>query len=76
MKKITAYTWAFILVIIAFFRELLGSGTLFGYQIIPECFYEAGYVNNGLMLFPPSALIIVGIVIWVHRTANKDLQEK
>ena len=65
-----------VLVIIAFFRELLGSGTLFGYQIIPECFYEAGYVNNGLMLFPPSALIIVGIVIWVHRTANKDLQEK
>ena len=65
-----------VLVIIAFFRELFGSGTLFGYQIIPECFYEAGYVNNGLMLFPPSALIIVGIVIWVHRTANKDLQEK
>ena len=65
-----------VLGIIAFFRELLGSGTLFGYQIIPECFYEAGYVNNGLMLFPPSALIIVGIVIWVHRTANKDLQEK
>lgn len=65
-----------VLVIIAFFRELLGSGTLFGYQIIPECFYEAGYVNNGLMLFPPSALIIVGIIIWVHRNANKDLQEK
>ena len=65
-----------VLVLIAFFRELLGSGSLFGYRIIPECLYEAGYVNNGLMLFPPSALIIVGVIIWVHRTANKDLQEK
>ena len=65
-----------VLVLIAFFRELFGSGSLFGYQIIPECFYGAGYVNNGLMLFPPSALIIVGVIIWVHRTANKDLQEK
>ena len=65
-----------MLVIIGFVRELFGSGTLFGYQIIPESFYEAGYVNNGLMLFPPSALIIVGIIIWVHRTHNKDLQEK
>ncbi|MBQ2796294.1 MAG: NADH:ubiquinone reductase (Na(+)-transporting) subunit D [Tidjanibacter sp.] len=65
-----------VLVIIGFVRELFGSGTLFGYQIIPESFYEAGYVNNGLMLFPPSALIIVGIIIWVHRTHNKDLQEK
>lgn len=65
-----------VLVIIGFVRELLGSGTLFGYQVIPESLYEAGYVNNGLMLFPPSALIIVGIIIWVHRNANKDLQEK
>ncbi|MBR3682171.1 MAG: NADH:ubiquinone reductase (Na(+)-transporting) subunit D [Tidjanibacter sp.] len=65
-----------VLVIIGFVRELFGSGTLFGYQIIPESFYEAGYMNNGLMLFPPSALIIVGIIIWVHRTHNKDLQEK
>lgn len=65
-----------VLVIIGFVRELFGSGTLLGYQIIPESFYEAGYVNNGLMLFPPSALIIVGIIIWVHRTHNKDLQEK
>ncbi len=65
-----------VLVIIGFVRELFGSGTLFGYQVIPESLYEAGYVNNGLMLFPPSALIIVGIIIWVHRNANKDLQEK
>lgn len=65
-----------VLVIIGFVRELLGSGTLFGYQIIPDSFYEAGYVNNGLMLFPPSALLVVGLIIWIHRSANKDLQEK
>ena len=65
-----------VLVIIGFVRELFGNGTLFGYQIIPDCFYEAGYVNNGLMLFPPAALIIVGVIIWVHRSYNKDLQEK
>lgn len=68
--------YGFVLVLIAFVRELFGSGTLFGYQIFPESFYEAGYVNNGLMLFPPSALIIVGVIIWVHRSLNKDLQEK
>ncbi len=60
-----------VLIIIAFFRELLGSGKLFGYQVMPDC-----YVNNGLMLAPPAALIIVGIIIWVHRSHNKDLQEK
>lgn len=65
-----------VLVIIGFVRELLGSGTLFGYQVIPDSFYEAGYANNGLMLFPPSALLVVGLIIWIHRTANKDLQEK
>lgn len=68
--------YTLILVIIAFFRELLGSGKLFGYQIIPDCFYEAGYVNNGLMIMPPMALIVVGCIIWVHRSINKDLQEK
>lgn len=68
--------YGFVLVLIAFFRELFGSGTLLGYQVIPDSFYEAGYANNGLMLFPPSALIIVGIIIWVHRSMNKDLQEK
>lgn len=68
--------YGFVLVIIAFFRELFGSGTLLGYQVIPDCIYEAGYANNGLMLFPPSALIIVGVIIWIHRGMNKDLQEK
>ncbi len=71
--------YAAILVIIAFFRELLGSGTLFGFRIIPESWYlaEGGlYSNCGLMLFPPMALIIVGCIIWAHRSFNKDLQEK
>lgn len=65
-----------ILVIIGFVRELFGAGTLWGVRIIPESFYEAGYANNGLMLFPPMALILVGIIIWVHRSRNTDLQEK
>ena len=68
--------YGIILVIIGFVRELFGSGTLWGVRIIPESFYEAGYANNGLMLFPPMALILVGIIIWVHRSINKDLQEK
>lgn len=67
--------YAIILVIIGFFRELLGSGTLLGYQIIPQSFYDAGYVNNGLMILPPMALIIVACIIWVQRSYNKDLQE-
>ena len=71
--------YTLILVIVALFRELLGSGTLFGMTIIPESWYIANggfYSNTGLMLFPPMALIIVGCIIWVHRTINKDLQEK
>ena len=67
-----------ILVIIAFFRELLGSGTLFGFRIIPESWYiaEGGFYSNcGLMLYPPMALFIVGCIIWAHRSFNKDLQE-
>ena len=65
-----------ILVIVAFFRELLGSGALLGFHIIPQSFYDAGYMNNGLMIMPPMALIVVGCIIWVHRSINKDLQEK
>ena len=67
--------YATILVIVAFFRELLGSGTILGMQIIPQSFYDAGYVNNGLMILPPMALIIVGCIIWAHRSINKDLQD-
>ncbi len=68
--------YAWILVVTAFFRELLGSGSLFGLKVIPQSFYDAGYVNNGLMVMPPMALIIVSVIIWVHRSVNKDLQEK
>lgn len=67
--------YAAILVVVAFVRELFGSGTLFGYQIVPLNWYEHGYLNNGLMIMPPMALILVGCIIWVHRAKNKDLQE-
>lgn len=67
--------YTIILVIVAFFRELLGSGTLLGYQVVPQSFYDAGYVNNGLMILPPMALIVVACIIWIHRIYNKDLQE-
>ena len=68
--------YAMILVIVAFFRELLGSGTLFGFQVIPQAVYDFGYMNNGLMILPPMALILLGCVIWVQRSIQKDLQEK
>lgn len=68
--------YAMILVIVAFFRELLGSGTLWGFQVVPQSWYEAGYANNGLMILPPMALIVTACIIWVHRSVNKDLQEK
>ena len=67
--------YAVILVIVGFFRELLGSGTLFGLQVIPQAFYDFGYVNNGLMILPPMALIVIAVIIWVHRSRNKELQE-
>ena len=67
--------YAIILIIVGFFRELLGSGTLLGYQVIPQWCYEHGYVNNGLMILPPMALVVVGCIIWVHRSRNKDLQD-
>ncbi len=68
--------YGIILTIVAFFRELLGSGTLLGYQVVPQSWYDAGYMNNGMMILPPMALITVACIIWVHRSRNKDLQEK
>lgn len=67
--------YTIILIIVSFFRELFGSGTLLGMRVIPPSFYQAGYENNGLMILPPMALIIVGCIIWVHRSFNKDIQE-
>ncbi len=68
--------YGLILVIVAFFRELFGSGTILDYHVIPQSFYELGYKNNGLMILPPMALITVGVIIWVQRARNRDLIEK
>ena len=68
--------YGFILIVVAFFRELFGSGKLFGYQIIPDVLYEMGYENNGLMLLSPMALITVGVFIWFQRSRNRKLIEK
>lgn len=68
--------YGFILIVVAFFRELLGSGKLLGYQVIPDTLYEMGYENNGLMLLSPMALITVGIFIWIQRARNRKLIEK
>ena len=67
--------YTIVLVIVAFFRELLGSGKLFGYQVVPQWCYDHGYENNGLMILPPMALITVACIIWVHRARNTELQE-
>ena len=67
--------YAIILALVGFFRELLGSGTLFGIQVVPQWCYDHGYVNNGLMILPPMALILVAVIIWIHRSRNKDLWE-
>lgn len=69
------FGYAVILVVVGFFRELLGAGSLLGYRVIPQSFYDAGYMNNGLMMMPPMALIILACIIWVHRLKNKELQE-
>lgn len=74
-----AFGYAWILLAVAFFRELLGSGQLFGYQIVPESWYLSNggfYSDNGLMLLPPMALITVGIIIWVQRSRNTELIEE
>ena len=68
------YGW--ILILVAFFRELLGSGKLGGFQVIPDFIYEMGYVDNGLMLLSPMALITVGIIIWIQRSRNRKLIEQ
>ena len=67
--------YAMILVIVAFFRELFGTGALLGIQIIPESAYEAGYMNNGLMLMTPAAFILIACIVWYQRAKDKNLQE-
>ena len=68
------YGW--IRLAVAFFREFLGSGKIFGYQIIGQSFFDAGYLNNNLMILPPMALIVVGLIIWVQRSRNRELIEE
>ena len=71
-----SFGYAWILIAVAFFRELLGSGTLYGYPVLEEIgLYNLGYENNGMMILPPMALITVGIIIWIQRVKNKDLVE-
>jgi Na+-transporting NADH:ubiquinone oxidoreductase subunit D len=60
--------YSMILIVVAFGRELLGSGTLFGFQVIPDAAYAAGYQNMGLMVLAPGAFILLGLIIWVQRT--------
>lgn len=68
--------YGLILVIVSFFRELLGSGTIYGYPVIEKLgLYSIGYENNGMMILPPMALIVVGLIIWVQRGADKSLIE-
>jgi len=69
------FGYAVILVVVGIFRELLGAGSLLGYRIIPQSFYDAGYMDNGLMMMPPMALILLACIIWWHRSKNKELQE-
>jgi Na+-transporting NADH:ubiquinone oxidoreductase subunit D len=69
--------YGIILIIVAFFRELLGSGTIWDYPLFEKLgIFSTGYVNNGLMILPPMALITVGIIIWVQRARNKKLFEE
>lgn len=71
-----AFGYAWILLAVAFFRELLGAGTLWGYPVFEKLgLYELGYENNGMMILPPMALITVGIIIWVQRSKNRSLIE-
>ncbi len=68
--------YGIILIIVGFVRELFGSGTIWGFHVIPEAFYDFGYKNNGFMILPPMALIIVGVIIWIQRSRNPELIEE
>jgi Na+-transporting NADH:ubiquinone oxidoreductase subunit D len=68
--------YGLILVAVAFFRELLGSGKFYGIQVVPQFLYNMGYENNGLMILPPMALITIGVIIWIQRSKNRELIEK
>ncbi|MFN3528941.1 MAG: NADH:ubiquinone reductase (Na(+)-transporting) subunit D [Bacteroidia bacterium] len=67
------YGW--VILGVAFARELFGSGKLFGFQVIPDAVYAMGYVNNGVMLIPAGALFVIAIIIWIERSINKNFEE-
>ena len=67
--------YAIILVVVGFVRELLGAGSILGFKVLPQAVYDAGYMNNGLMILPPMELIIVGVIIWIQRTRHPEMQE-
>jgi Na+-transporting NADH:ubiquinone oxidoreductase subunit D len=67
--------YGLILILVAFFRELLGSGTLLNYQVIPQAFYNFGYQDNNLVILPPMALIIVGVIIWIQRAYTMETKK-
>lgn len=68
------YGW--IIVVVGFFRELFGAGTLLDYQVIPQKFYDMGYMDNGFAIIPPTALILIGVIIWIQRSMIPELQEE
>lgn len=68
--------YAIILIVVGFIRELFGTGSLLGYKVVPQAFYDAGYVNNGMMIMPTMALVLVGVIIWIQRSFKKELIEK
>jgi Na+-transporting NADH:ubiquinone oxidoreductase subunit D len=69
--------YAWILIVVGFFREFLGSGTIYGYPVMEKIgIFEIGYENNGFMILPPMALVTVGIIIWIQRSRNRDLIDK
>lgn len=68
------YGW--VIVVVGFFRELLGAGKLFGVPVVPEVMYEIGYANNGLMVLAPGAFLVLGFIIWIQRSINDSLQEE
>jgi Na+-transporting NADH:ubiquinone oxidoreductase subunit D len=68
--------YAIILVVVATVRELFGSGSIMGFKIIPQAFYDGGYINNGMMIMPTMALVLVGLIIWIQRSYFSQLREK
>lgn len=67
--------YAWIIAVVAAIRELLGSGKLLGYEVVPQALYEAGYVNNGLMVLAPGAFLLLGVLVWVQRAISGYIEK-